>query len=136
MDDPIYAKATPSELRYMVDILDQLRNTDLSDPDVATTTMFNYSQQLNSRFSPLKQLPCAGAQSQASETSVGCEKPGILACGACKLVSYCSKACSIAVTTRRGAPITSPFRIVKTPIGKTIRNVRRLISLPERRHVS
>ncbi|TEB22403.1 hypothetical protein FA13DRAFT_1741058 [Coprinellus micaceus] len=72
----------------MFDILERLKNTDLSNPDVDTTTIFNYLQQLkllNSRLSLSKRFPCAGAQSesQASETSVGCEKPGIIACGAC-----------------------------------------------------
>ncbi|KAF9239784.1 hypothetical protein BU15DRAFT_46298 [Melanogaster broomeanus] len=46
--------------------------------------------QQNSKFPPPEILPCANVQ---VELYTACEKPGKLACSACKLVSYCSKEC-------------------------------------------
>jgi hypothetical protein len=40
------------------------------------------------KFSPLENLPCANVEVQKYKM---CPNPGTLACGACKLVSYCSK---------------------------------------------
>jgi hypothetical protein len=43
---------------------------------------------LSPQYPPLITLPCANVQ---AEKYVVCDKPGKMACGACKLVSYCSK---------------------------------------------
>ena len=40
------------------------------------------------RFPPLEFLPCANVDAERARV---CQKRGAMACGACKLVSYCSK---------------------------------------------
>ncbi|KAG9313498.1 hypothetical protein JVU11DRAFT_5824 [Chiua virens] len=44
----------------------------------------------NPKFPPLDVLPCANVN---IERYAVCENPGKMACGSCKLVSYCSKEC-------------------------------------------
>ncbi|PPQ79343.1 hypothetical protein CVT26_007458 [Gymnopilus dilepis] len=61
------------------------------DPNFFRANMAQVVQEATTpKFTPPARLPCANVQ---AEKYTACGNPGTSACSACKLVSYCSKAC-------------------------------------------
>ena len=68
-------------------------NFDITDPAHCADALKSMTDGVSKvRFPPPENLPCANVQASQYKA---CDKQGSMACGSCKLVSYCSKASSI-----------------------------------------
>ncbi|KDR66739.1 hypothetical protein GALMADRAFT_106135 [Galerina marginata CBS 339.88] len=64
---------------------------DIADPARRTSFLKSITDSLSKlQYPPPEALPCANVQVDKYKF---CEKPGIMACSECRLVSYCSKEC-------------------------------------------
>jgi hypothetical protein len=67
----------------------QTKNIRAMPPDPSEDqTFLEDIDSLSPKYPPPVTLPCANVQ---AEKYAVCDKPGKMACSACKLVSYCSK---------------------------------------------
>jgi len=72
-----------------------LTNLDLTNPAHRADVLKSWTDGATKvRFPPPENLPCANHGVQAGQYEA-CNKRGSMACGSCKLVSYCSKVSSV-----------------------------------------
>ena len=68
-------------------------NLDITDPSHRADILKSLTDSATKvRFPPPENLPCANVQVGQYNA---CNKRGSMACSSCKLVSYCSKVCSV-----------------------------------------
>jgi len=76
----------PNPLGDMASKLD-LKGLDTSNPALVREALLKSVSDIKPTYPPLESLPCANVDANKYKA---CLKPGTKACGACKLVSYCS----------------------------------------------
>ena len=65
-----------------------LEGIDTSNPDLLREALLKSLSNIKPAHPPLELLPCANVEATKYKA---CLKPGTKACGACRLVSYCSQ---------------------------------------------
>jgi hypothetical protein len=96
-----------------------INNLDTSNPERLHETLLASISHVKPKYPPPERLPCANVEVERYTT---CPNPGKMACGACKLVSYCSRVSKYSV----GLLIfltTLCFRNVKKRTGVSINKV-------------